>query len=222
MGGPYRSPDKPPAIEEERASNAPGYLGKRKSWHTRAIGGSALAAASGGWLHVDVHEHGLAFRGITEVVKFRLHFDDIDAMHYDCDGLLHGPPRVVLVTFEGERIAIPSDLHDLDVVLDALDSAVTRPILARAKEALARGERLFFGPLVLELDGIVLKGKSLDWSALDRVVCERDAIIFHGKGAIGRFGWAKLFDLPHPGALLDVLRMRTRVVLDGLSLRATE
>ena len=103
-------------------------------------------------------------------------------------------------------------------MIAAIDRAVTHPLTTRAKAALARGEPLTFGPLVLELDGITLRGASLSWSALSHVTAERDSLVFHAHGPRGRFGWARLVDIPHPRALLEVLRMRTSVVIDGLRL----
>lgn len=219
MSGPYRTPQSP-GDEDAQTEKPSAGLGTRRSSHTRAIAGGALAAMTGGWVHVDILERGLAFRAVDDHELHEVPFHEIDAVHYDCDGLLPGPPRVVLVTFDGVRTAIPSDLGDLDVVLEAIDREVTRPITQHAKEALARGETLTFGPLVLELDGIVLKGATLSWASLARVVAERDSIVFHAHGPRGRFGWVRLVDIPHPQALLEVLRMRTRVAIEGLRLRA--
>lgn len=143
-------------------------------------------------------------------------FDEIDAIHYDFDGLIPGPPRVELVTFDGERITLP-EMKDLDLVLEALDRHVTRPITRRAKEALAGGQRLVFGPLALELEGITLKDKPLSWASLSRVEAERDVLVFYS-GTLGRFGWVRVSEIPHPKALLELLRMRTRVVMSGSKL----
>ena len=217
MSGPYRSAA-PPGEEEEKASSGKVDLGAVRSQHSWPIGRGLGAVVAGTWTGGDVHEHGLAFRGMGTSARAAIPFDEVDNVFYDC-GLLPGPPRVVIVTFDGRRLAIPSYTDDLDLVLDAIDRAVTRPLAVRAKEALARGEVLTFGPVVLELDGVVVSGQSLSWKGLASVVAERDALVFRAQPAHGRFGWVKVADVPHPSVLLDVLRLRTRVVIDGLRLR---
>lgn len=113
---------------------------------------------------------------------------------------------------------IPRDLVDLDRVLEAIERHVTFPIVARAKEALAGGERMVFGPIVVELDGVVVNGQALAWDHLSRVDAERDALVFFAREPLGRFGWARVRDVPHPRALVEVLRQRTSVVARGLPL----
>jgi hypothetical protein len=167
---------------------------------------------------VEVFEHGLVLwdgvRGRSEIS-----FEDIDALHYDFEGLFaKGPPSVRLTTFGGEAAVVPRDVRDLDRVLGAIDRKVTRPIVTRAKEALARGDRLTFGPLEVELDGLVLRGESLPWSGLQRAIAEREVLVFYAHGPRGRFGWLRIADIPHPRALLAVLRIRTTVLLSGLHL----
>jgi hypothetical protein len=206
--GPYRTPDQLP--DEGQPSARPFDLGARRSTHLR---GGVIA----GWPEVDVHDNGLVLRR-QDFQRFELPFEEIDAIHYDYDGLIPGPPRVTLVSFDGVRTVLPNDLRELDRVLAELDRQVTRPITARAKEALASGERLVFGPLVLELDGLVLNGQNLEWAHLSRVDAERDSLVIYANEPRGRFGWVRLVDIPHPRALLDVLRLRTTVVMRGLPL----
>lgn len=222
MSDPYRAPGSP---EGENGSGTPSpkspkrsdeELGGLRSSHVRP---RAVTSVIGGWVEVDVYDHGLVFHA-AYFGRRVLFFEEIDAVHYDF-GLLHyrnRTPRVDLVTFEGERVSIPSLLEDLEVVLDAVDRKVTRPITEQAKDALAHGERLVFGPLILQLDGIVLKEQSLSWSDLEWVDAERDAIVFYARGPRSRFGWVRVADIPHPKALLEVLRMRTDVVMSGLRL----
>ncbi len=86
----------------------------------------------------------------------------------------------MIVTFSGERVRIPSDIDGLDDVIDKL--------------AMARGEKLYFGPLLLTLDGVVLHGESLPWSELACVMAEPHALTFRARGPRGRFfGWVRLF-----------------------------
>ena len=50
------------------------------------------------------------------------------------------------------------------------------------------------------------------------MTAEREVLIFYARGLRGRFGWARIIELPHPRALLTVLRPRTTVVPAGLHL----
>jgi hypothetical protein len=219
MSGPYRTPGKPGEVEEA-ATTATTDLGVLTSEHARSGALATATAGIGGWSRLDLHENGLVLRNPLGTLLV-IAFDEIDAVHYDCDALLGGPPRIVLVTFDGTRTAIPSDLQDLERVIRAIDRAVTRPVTARALEALSRGERLTFGPVVIELDGVVVNGRMLPWSDLREVVGERDSLVFHAREPQGRFGWVRLFAIPHPRVLLDVLRVRTTVVMRGLGLSAS-
>lgn len=168
MSGPYRTPE---AIAEEGAPAAGAVdLGARRSTHARG-------GVIGGWPEVDVHENGLVLRHSFLEPRDEVPFAEVDAIHFDYEGLLPGPPEVALVGFDGVRRVLPRDLKDLDRVLAELDRQVTLPIVARAKEALASGERMVFGPLVVELDGIVLNGQSLAWDHLSRVDAERDTLV---------------------------------------------
>lgn len=215
MSGPYRTPgtpepDEPPPSTEPRKVSA-GDLGPLRSSHERP---GTVATLIAGWGTVDVHDAGLVFHG-GFVDQRVMGFDDIDAIHFAFESLIPGRPRVDLVTFDGERLSIPGLVADFDTLLEALDRKVTWPIIRRAKEAFASGERLVFGPLTLELDGIVLQGESLSWSGLARVSAEYDCFVFYATEPLGRFGWVRVSEIPHPKALLELLRMRTRVVMSG-------
>jgi hypothetical protein len=169
---------------------------------------------------VDVHENGLVLRHSFLEPRDEVPFAEIDAIHYDYEGLLGGPPEVALVGFDGVVRVLPRDLKDLELLLAELDRQVTVPLVERAKEALAAGERMVFGPVDVELDGIVLNGQSLAWDHLSRVDAEREALVFFARAPLGRFGWARVRDVPHPRVLALVLRQRTIVVARGLPLLA--
>ncbi len=198
--------------EERRPHSIGDFVAKhgRGSGLARLIGESSIAG-------VDLHRNGLVVHdmddGPTEVA-----FEDIDAMHFEVDGLIPGPPRIILFTFDKRRAVIPRDVLKLDVLIRVLDREVTQPFIVNALEALARGQRLTFGPVVLVLDGIELYGKSLPWNELDFVAAEPDSLVFYANEPRGRFGWAPLAELPHPGVLLEALRQRTDIVPRGMRL----
>ncbi|MBX3187387.1 MAG: hypothetical protein KF819_10250 [Labilithrix sp.] len=213
MRGPYRTPE--PPLDD--ALPPPKDVGARRSSHPRMGARGAVALLAGASAVVNLHEHGFVITGWF-AKPAEILFDDVDAVYFDFEGLVPRPPQIDLVTFDGRHAILPRDLHDLDRVVAALEREVTRPVVARAKEAAARGEPLRFGPLGVEREGIVLHGKPLAWKDLRRVHAERDAFVFHAFGHDGRFGGVRLALVPHPRALLAVLRMHTKVVMKGLEL----
>ena len=220
MRDPYRSvQDRGDGVA---SSPEPEDLGAFKSAHARA-GVIAIARASPFTVHL--HEDGLVVRGETRggrEPRGEIPFTEIDALYFDFESFFtDAPPRVTIVGFDGARTVIPNDLERLDLLLGALDRRVTDPISREARAALARGERLTFGPVSVELDGIRLDEESVCWSDLAEVVAERETLVFYAREPRGRFGWTRLRDLPHPRALLEVLGMRTDIVLDGLDPRVS-
>ena len=208
MSGPYRIPPVPPpdgSPEKPRID-----LGALRSTHLRG-------GLIGRWPEVELHDKGLLVRH-SPFEEVELPFEAIDAIHYDYEAIIPRMPEVSLVGFDGEVSVLSRDLKELDHLLALLDRQVTVPIITRAKEGLARGERMVFGPLVVELDGVILNAQSLAWGHLSRVDAERDALVFFAREPLGRFGWARVRDVPHPRALLEVLRLRTTVVARGLPL----
>ena len=210
MSSPYRTwPAPPPEGPPERLRID---LGALRSTHQRG-------GLIGRWPEVELHDNGVLVRH-SPLEELELPFEAIDAIHYDYEALIAGPPEVSLVGFDGVVSVLSRDLEELDHLLAVLDRQVTVFIITRAKEALASGERMVFGPLVVELDGIVLNGQSLSWDHLSRVDAEREALVFFAREPVGRFGWARVRDVPHPRALVEVLRLRTMLVARGLPLLA--
>lgn len=210
MSGPYRVPDE--RAEDRVQPIGAVDLGARRSPHART---SVIA----GWPEVDLHENGLVVHS-PDLGHLELPFEAVDALHYDYEGILSRAPRVTLVGYDGVRTTLPNDLHDLERILAELDRQVTEPLLALARKALASGERMVFGPLAVELDGLVLNGHKIAWESLSRVDAERDALVFYGREPLGRCGLARVRDVPHPRVLLELLRTRTTVVARGLPLLA--
>ena len=172
MSDPYRTPSEPGA-EELSPPSDPAELGALRSTHGRTGALGTAAVAVGRSARVDLHEGGLVLEGAM-VGRTEVLFGNVDAVHYDFDGLIAGPPRVDLVLFDGRRVSIPSDLDGLEWVTEAIERSVSTPLTRSARAALDHGERLVFGPLVLELDGIVLQGKHLAWANLAHVEADHD------------------------------------------------
>jgi len=168
---------------------------------------------------VDVHVRGLAFKGANDT-RSEVFFEDIDSLYFDADPFLGS--TITLRTLERREHVIPSNLQGLRAIIQMLDRHVTVPLTKTAKEALVKGEHLHFGPVSLEVTEIVVKGEKLDYRRLASVAAEDHVLVFYqtidGQEQPDRFAWVKVRDIPHPKVLLDVLTLRTNVVLRGFEI----
>jgi hypothetical protein len=215
---PYRtSAPRSESDEEAEAADDLSALGAVRSTHRR----SGVAATLGRTFVLTVHADGLVITegDAEDTPPLVLRFDAIDALYFDFDRLLDGPPLVTLTTFDGMRRALPSDLTEPELVLGALARRVTLPLSREAEEAFRRGDRLAFGPIVLHRNGLKLNAEQfVAWDDLVEVHVDRQVVVVHAAEPRFRVGWVKLKEIPHPSILLDLLRIRTNVVLDGLKL----
>jgi hypothetical protein len=212
---PYRAPAAPPPPDDV-PSGARG-LGKLSSSHFRRDLQGTLARVFGWSPALELYEGGLVlWSGTPE--RAEILFDDVDTIFYDYEAVLPLPrprPQVTLVTAGGRRAELPRDVSGLDRILTVLHREIVQPVVARACEALKRGDAMTFGPVLIELDGVRLRDEVLPWEHLARVVVDWDTIVIQAVEPIGRFGWVPLRAVPHPRALLAVLRMRGPVLLRG-------
>jgi hypothetical protein len=217
MRAPYRALQPRPELTpvSERTE-----LGPHRSSHGRWGMTGTVAAALGLLVSVDLHQNGLLVHDTPfglDRLHYDLPYDEIDALYFDFDTFLE-KPHVSIRSFEGHRVDLTNDLSDYDTILAALARNVTAPLAIEAKAAFARGERLCFGPLVLELDGLSCSGKTICWSDLGRVVVEQQELVIHRKEPLGRLCWVSIRELPHPSVLLAVLRERTEVISENAQL----
>jgi hypothetical protein len=198
---PYRraAPGEPPP------AGAPVDLGVLRSRHATRFGAHG----------VEVHAHGLVV--IERNAERRLRFDAIDELWIvPSSGALEA---VVLVDFERARTALSAKLPDFAQILATLDREVVGPLEREAKAALARGERLVFGPIALTRERVEGPG----WShavrelRLVRLVLKR-LVLLHGELTLDAVELAKI---PHPTLfvrLLEHLSPRTEGTGDGVDL----
>jgi hypothetical protein len=165
---------------------------------------------------LEVWDEGLVFRRRwTEPVEIR--FDEIDSIFYDFEVSEHmgfratPTAKVILTTHAGRRVVIPRGLAKANDVLLALDRKVVRPLLAPAGQALAAGEVLNFGPIVLDSRGVTIDGDPLAWDEIDKVEAEPDYITFHKKGSRWRVANVAVRTIPHPRIFVILLSSRVHV-----------
>lgn len=180
----------------------------------------ALAFAVGAWvalanllgldLVIDVHEGGIVVRRSWRR-PLVVSFDDVTALHV-ARGVTD--TSFVLVLGDGRRFMLPIGVSEGRRLLAALESELERPVLDDAIRALASGEPLTFGPIVLELDGLRHRDDLLPWSDLDRVVVTDGGFVFIQKATQHSFVVLGTSTLPFPRVLVALLARRTRIEPD--------
>lgn len=211
--GPYRSSGERP--RENSVAPVQADLGALCSSHVRTGLEAVRANLLGNGRGVDLHAHGLIVHDSRRSPN-ALPYTSVDAVYLDFESPFHRFPRITLVTFDGERVVLPrvTDMHHL---LAVVDRELMAPISQEATNALRRGERLEFGPLVLTLDGIEFGSprESYPWSDVARAQAGRAELVLYGHEPRGRLGWVRLREVPHPTALFAVLRLRIELVRGG-------
>jgi hypothetical protein len=213
---PFRTPGQRPSIdeddEEEEDDDFDRSLGPLRSRHGRK--GVLAFVLDGGYPIIDLHQRGLVRRGANDTAT-EVYFDEIDQLFFHGDQLLG--TRVRIKTLKGRELEIPGALQGVEAIHAALNRFVTIPFTKSAKEALARGEHLTFGPVIFQVDALVINGSSHNYSDLSYVAAEDVVFVFYSN-TIGRVGWVKISEVPHPKVFLEVLRMRMDVVVRGFAL----
>lgn len=150
---------------------------------------------------VAVHADGLVFRRWRQ--ERRIAFDDVDLV-------FRSPSEgIVLVTHGGERLRLPRTRADRSIWA-TVRARCSRPHVPAARRALARGETLTFGPLVIDREGARCGGHALPWSHVDRISFAPGEVTLHARGSTRPLR-VPVSELPHPDVLAAVLRDVTRV-----------
>lgn len=74
--------------------------------------------------------------------------------------------RVTLLPSTGRLIQLTEDLADLDSLLQHIKHSVYPRLLAQSRQAFNAGVALPFGPLTLQRDGILRRGRVIPWRAV--------------------------------------------------------
>ncbi len=166
--------------------------------------GSALAfvvgafAAWSAWrqwpLTAALYEHGFAFRDRRGVHQAR--WDQVEAVwqaitkHYR-NGVYTGTTHVYTVQPQGgERIVLDDKLANVEALGTAIQQSVTRTLWPRYAQAAQSGQRLTFGPLAIDPQGLYSGNKSVRWDEIKAVKLERGIISIKKDG--GWFNWASV------------------------------
>jgi hypothetical protein len=171
---------------------------------------------------IDLHDGGLVVRRLFRSVE--LPFEDVDRIYYHPAVTRLWPRRIwgaemFLVALDGRAARIPANVGGNVELARTIDRQCVRPLLADARKALAEGEMLRFGPIVLDQGGIRIRDRVLAWSEVDRVETNQHELCFYRVGHSSFSGRSSYFvvplgKIPHARLLVSLLAGRAKVVSD--------
>lgn len=149
-----------------------------------------------GWKNMPVaaqlYEAGLAYydrQGLR-----RMTWENVDAVwqavtrHYR-NGVYTGTTHVYTVRAQdGTRIVLDDKLDKVEELGNAIQDSVSRVLYPRYAAALNNGQRLTFGPLAIDRQGIYAGNKSLMWNEIKAIKIAQGNISVKKEG--GWFNWA--------------------------------
>lgn len=204
-----------------------GPRGMNREFGTAAvIGGLGLAALLlAAWLlysawknwgsAVAVYEAGLAY--VDRAGLRQVRWDEIDAVwqavtkHYR-NGIYTGTTHVyTLQPRAGGRLVLDDKFDKIEDLGTALQRSASAALFPRYAEALKRGERVTFGPLALDPQGLYAGNKSLKWDEIKGVKLEKGTLSVKKEG--GWFNWtsATVPQIPNFFVFYDLLSRFTKV-----------
>jgi hypothetical protein len=158
--------------------------------------------------HTDLHDRALVVRRLF-VPATTVLFDQIEAVHYEYSDADAWSATSVVVT-GGASVSLGASGNG--TVTRALDVACARRFLARAKKELARGERVWFGRLVLTTEGLYTDDLHLPWSFIREVELRGTKLaVSYGARSYERTLTMELSSIPNARVLVALLATATVV-----------
>lgn len=115
--------------------------------------------------------------------------------------------HVRLVTPDAE-VLLDRSLNDYEKLADDVEQRVARATLPGLLARYRRGEKLTFGPLELDADGVTLRGRAVPWAQVKEFRLTDGSLLMVGPPVDPwRGNGAAYRDLPNLAALLAVLNM---------------
>jgi hypothetical protein len=155
---------------------------------------------------IAVHKHGLHLVRISGK-SVRLGWDEITGIHtYGTRRELFGKPvsdryGLTIAAAGGRSYRIPDTIAGLDSLAATIRAQIAPHVTAGIKASLARGERVFFGPVTLDGAGMAVGKRSWPWREIDRLrIAGGDLVIESGRN---RFSFP-VEDVPNTPLLLEI------------------
>jgi hypothetical protein len=166
------------------------------------LGAAALALALGAWLIFDywrnrglaaaLYEQGLAYHDRNGLKQVR--WDQVDAVwqaitkHYR-NGVYTGTTHLYTIQAQGgDRIVLDDKLTKVEELGSAIQQNVASALFPRYVNAITQGQRVTFGPLAIDREGIYSGNKSLTWNEIKAIKLDKGNISIKKEG--GWFNWA--------------------------------
>ena len=157
------------------------------------LGLYGLFSAWRNWpLAVALYENGFAYndrKGLTQV-----HWNNIDAVwqsitkHYR-NGIYTGTTYLYTIqTKDQKRVALDNKFVKIEDLGNAIISGSANVLFPRYVQALQQGQRLTFGPLAIDPNGIYSGNKSLRWDEIKGIRIHQGTVSVKKEG--GWFNWA--------------------------------
>lgn len=159
---------------------------------------------------IDLHEGGLAL--LTPVGRVELCFDDVDEVWFKVDVEEQNLVRIAtltavrLVANDKRSMTVAATVDRFDVVLERLERACSYPLIAQAEEALAAGEVLTFGKVLIDREGIMVGDAKHAWSAIKLSRFQVDRVCLFVSQTVIPWRAISWNDVPHPRLFFRLLR----------------
>jgi hypothetical protein len=179
-----------------------GLFGLYQAWRNWPL---AVALYEGGFAHQDR-------KGLKPV-----RWDDIDAVWQSVtrrytNGVYTGTTYLYTVQLRDKtRIALDNKYPKIEDVGKAITVGATNTLFPRYATALRSGQRVTFGPLAMDANGLYSNNKSLQWSEIKAVKIQQGIISVKKEG--GWFNWASVTvpQVPNFWIFYDLIGRFTKV-----------
>lgn len=156
---------------------------------------------------VAVHSEGLVLSRQRRSAV--ISFESVSEVWFDIPRFLAGPAKylraLVLVDETGKAHRVPLVGDGAATIVEAVTQHCSDPLLREAREAMAEGQTLTFGPAKLDAAGIAVGGKRASWSELGEVVIEPGRVLLFRRSPILAWRSMRLDRVPHPSVFLTLL-----------------
>lgn len=163
-----------------------------------------------------VYEHGLALTDYTGLRQIR--WEAVDSVwqsvtkHYRNGSYTHTTYVYTVQTNTGQKLRFDSKLAQIEALGQTLQRQISAILLPRYAQALNSGQRLNFGPLALDREGLYVGNKSLPWPEIEAIKIQNGAIAIK-KAAGGRLHQApvSLAQVPNFWVFYEIVSHLTKM-----------
>lgn len=172
------------------------------AWSPLGLWGVTIALHAGGVV--------VSRRGSRDVVIF----EDVDEVWFDIHPLHTQEGAYLLalriVDLAGGRHRVPLAVEQGFALGNAVIRACSEPMLVEARRALAAGERLTFGNVQVDAEGIAVRGARIPWRQVRLVRVQPHRLALFGRLPVLPWRVVRLDRIPNPDVLTRLVAARAR------------